>query len=230
MHKITKHVMPAEEAITPTPCADEPERWFPDEQKPYPDAVASCWESCYFQRGCARRALAEPQPEHGVWGGYRLAPGPGLEHTRRQLAIVAGYEMGPSLPPSVEVTAVLLDLAALRAAAEAPEADTAPDRSAAPYAKDADAGAIVDPYLSGSEPDDFGTAQPTELDTDIYGQTLLPITGPDSSAPGRGRQPALASRCARPARIATATDEHLQIQLDLVGAGTGTAGTSRRAG
>ncbi|EUA17285.1 transcription factor WhiB domain protein [Mycobacterium xenopi 3993] len=36
--------------------------------------MAACW-SCHFQRGCARRALAQPLPEFGIWGGYRLAPG-----------------------------------------------------------------------------------------------------------------------------------------------------------
>ena len=110
MHKVTKHVMPPEEAIVTTPCKADPERWFPDEQKPDPFAVAACW-SCHFQRGCARRALAQPLPEHGIWGGYRLAPGPGLNRTRAQLAIVAGLAMGPPASPGNEVLAALEDLA-----------------------------------------------------------------------------------------------------------------------
>lgn len=112
MHKITKHVMDAEEATRPTPCSADPERWFPDEQKPDPYAVAACWSSCYFQGGCARRALAVA-PEHGVWGGYRLAPGPGLARTLEQLKIVAGVEMGPAVPPAPEIVAALEDLAGI---------------------------------------------------------------------------------------------------------------------
>lgn len=112
MHKITKHVMPSEEATAVTPCATDPERWFPDEQKPDPYAVAACW-SCYFQSGCARRALAEPMPEFGVWGGYRLAPGPGLERSRAQLAIIAGHEMGPAASPGPEIAAALEDIAGI---------------------------------------------------------------------------------------------------------------------
>ncbi|MCV6992963.1 MULTISPECIES: WhiB family transcriptional regulator [Mycobacterium] len=111
MHKVTKHVMPPEEARATTPCKADPERWFPDEQKPDPYAVAACW-SCHFQRGCARRALAQPLPEFGIWGGYRLAPGPGLNRTRAQLAIVAGLAMGPPASPGKEVAAALEDLAA----------------------------------------------------------------------------------------------------------------------
>jgi hypothetical protein len=106
MHKVTKHLMSAEEALAPTPCGNDPERWFPNDQKPDPEAVAACW-SCYFQRGCARRALAQPQPDHGIWGGYRLAPGPGLKRSRQQLAIIAGQTMGPPASPGAEVLAVL---------------------------------------------------------------------------------------------------------------------------
>lgn len=73
--------------------------------------MAACW-SCHFQRGCARRALAQPLPEFGIWGGYRLAPGPGLNRTRAQLAIVAGLAMGPPASPGKEVAAALEDLAA----------------------------------------------------------------------------------------------------------------------
>lgn len=110
MHKVTKHVMSPEEAAAPTPCGADPERWFPDEQKPDPYAVAACW-SCHFQRGCARRALSQPLPEHGIWGGYRLAPGPGLNRTRAQLAIIAGLAMGPAASPGPEVVTALEDLA-----------------------------------------------------------------------------------------------------------------------
>ena len=111
MHKVTKHLMSPEEAVSPTPCASDPERWFPIDQKPDPEAVAACW-SCYFQSDCARRALAEPQPDHGIWGGYRLAPGPGLKRSRRQLAIVAGQTMGPPASPGSEVLAALQEFEA----------------------------------------------------------------------------------------------------------------------
>jgi Transcription factor WhiB len=102
MHKLTKHLMSAEEATAPIPCGADPERWFPNDQKPDPGAVAACW-SCYFQQGCARRALSEPRPDHGIWGGYRLAPGPGLKRSRQQLAIIAGESMGPPASPGPEV-------------------------------------------------------------------------------------------------------------------------------
>lgn len=112
MHKMNLHVMAPEEAQVPTPCAEDPELWFPDEQKPNAYAVAACW-SCHFQAGCARRALANPMPEHGVWGGYRLAPGPGLDVTRAQLEIIAGNSIGPAMAPSAAVSAALADLADL---------------------------------------------------------------------------------------------------------------------
>jgi len=118
MHKVTKHVMAPEEATAPTPCGADPERWFPDEQKPDPYAVAACW-SCHFQRGCARRAVSQPLPEFGIWGGYRLAPGPGLDRTRAQLAIVAGLRMGPTASPGPEVQAAIEELAAAAAAGDA---------------------------------------------------------------------------------------------------------------
>jgi hypothetical protein len=102
MHKLTKHLMSAEEASAPIPCGTDPERWFPNDQKPDPGAVAACW-SCYFQQGCARRALSEPRPDHGIWGGYRLAPGPGLKRSRQQLAIIAGETVGPPASPGPEV-------------------------------------------------------------------------------------------------------------------------------
>ncbi len=114
MHKMNLNVMPAEEAQATTPCAEDPELWFPDEQKPSPTAVAACW-SCHFQSGCARRALSNPMPEHGIWAGYRLAPGPALEATRAQLEIIAGNAMGPAMSPSAAVTARLADLADLPA-------------------------------------------------------------------------------------------------------------------
>ena len=112
MHKITKNVMAAEEPLFPTMCGTDPERWFPDEQKPDPFAVAACW-SCHFQAGCARRALAQDE-EFGVWGGYRLAPGPSLEHRRDQLRIIAGYEMGPAQSPGAEITSALTVLAEIK--------------------------------------------------------------------------------------------------------------------
>jgi Transcription factor WhiB len=102
MHKANRHLMPGDEATAHTPCAVDPERWFPVDQKPDPEAVAACW-SCYFQRRCARRALAQPLPDHGIWGGYRLAPGRGLKRSRHQLAIIAGEAMGPPVSPGAEV-------------------------------------------------------------------------------------------------------------------------------
>ena len=94
-----------DEPERPTPCLYDPERWHPDEQLPDPEAVAACW-SCFFQSRCALKALATAA-EFGIWGGYRLAPGPGLARTRAQLAIVAGREMGPPVSPGPEVDAVL---------------------------------------------------------------------------------------------------------------------------
>lgn len=94
-----------DEPERPTPCAYDPERWHPDEQRPDPNTMAACW-SCFFQPRCALRALTT-EAEHGIWAGYRLAPGPGLERTRRQLAIVAGVECGPAALPSAEVAAIL---------------------------------------------------------------------------------------------------------------------------
>jgi hypothetical protein len=88
-----------------TPCRYDPERWHPDEQKPDPTAVAACW-SCHFQPQCASRALANNE-SFGIWGGYRLAPGPGLVRSRQQLAIIAGAEMGPPASPGAETAAVL---------------------------------------------------------------------------------------------------------------------------
>ncbi|MBL3752504.1 transcription factor WhiB [Mycobacteroides abscessus subsp. abscessus] len=94
----------------PTRCLYEPERWQPDEQKPDPEAVAACW-SCHFQRNCARQAL-DWRETHGIWGGYRLAPGPGLQDTRAQLAIIAGLHMGPAKSPGLETAEVLAAQAA----------------------------------------------------------------------------------------------------------------------
>lgn len=88
-----------------TPCRYNPERWHPDEQKPDPTAVAACW-SCHFQPQCASRALANKE-SFGIWGGYRLAPGPGLARNRQQLAIIAGAEIGPPTSPGAETLAVL---------------------------------------------------------------------------------------------------------------------------
>ena len=106
MHKVNRHLMPSDEAAAHTPCASDPERWFPLDQKPDPEAVAACW-SCYFQPRCARRALAQPLPDHGIWGGYRLAPGRGLKRSRKQLAIIAGEAMGPPASPGIEVLRAL---------------------------------------------------------------------------------------------------------------------------
>src|ERR1700744_491013 len=113
MHKLNRHLMPSDEATAQTPCASDPERWFPVDQKPDPEAVAACW-SCYFQRRCARRALAQPLPDHGIWGGYRLAPGRGLKRSRKQLAIVAGEAMGPPASPGAAVLQALENAAQRR--------------------------------------------------------------------------------------------------------------------
>lgn len=94
-----------DEPERPTPCYYDPELWHPDEQKPNPEAMAACW-GCFFQRQCAAKAL-KTNAEFGIWAGYRLAPGPGLEVSRAQLAIIAGQEMGPPLSPGPETSAVL---------------------------------------------------------------------------------------------------------------------------
>ncbi|MGD9621184.1 WhiB family transcriptional regulator [Mycolicibacterium sp.] len=94
-----------DEPERPTPCYYDPELWHPDEQKPNPEAMAACW-GCFFQRQCATKAL-KTDAEFGIWAGYRLAPGPGLEVSRAQLAIIAGQEMGPPLSPGPETSAVL---------------------------------------------------------------------------------------------------------------------------
>lgn len=105
MHKLNQQYINDEEPESPTPCLYDPERWHPDEQQPDPAAIAACW-SCHFQSRCARRALSL-HAEFGIWGGYRLAPGPGLARSRQQLRIVAGLEVGPPASPSA---AVLLEL------------------------------------------------------------------------------------------------------------------------
>ncbi|MBE5477718.1 hypothetical protein E3G68_005051 [Mycobacteroides abscessus] len=94
-----------DEPERPTPCYYDPELWHPDEQKPNPEAMAACW-GCFFQTRCAIKAL-KTKAEFGIWAGYRLAPGPGLEVSRAQLAIIAGQEMGPPLSPGPETSAVL---------------------------------------------------------------------------------------------------------------------------
>lgn len=105
MHKLNQQYINDEEPESPTPCLSDPERWHPDEQQPDPAAIAACW-SCHFQSRCARRALSL-HAEFGIWGGYRLAPGPGLARSRQQLHIVAGLEVGPPASPGA---AVLLEL------------------------------------------------------------------------------------------------------------------------
>lgn len=105
MHKLNQQYINDEEPESPTPCLSDPERWHPDEQQPDPVAIAACW-SCHFQPRCARRALSL-QAEFGIWGGYRLAPGPGLARSREQLRIVSGLEVGPPASPGA---AVLLEL------------------------------------------------------------------------------------------------------------------------
>lgn len=186
MHKITKHVMPAEEATATTPCATDPERWFPDEQKPDPYAVAACW-SCYFQAGCARRALAEPMPEFGVWGGYRLAPGPGLERSRAQLAIIAGYEVGPAASPGTEITAALEDIAGI-------SREPLPRRTGAAASADQISASLVDlddwreptvAELIDAEADELAALEYpfcAEDLIDAHGQILLPLGGGWGSA------------------------------------------------
>lgn len=170
MHKITKHVMPAAEPTQPTPCqldADpDDDRWFPDSPKPDKYAVATCW-TCYFQSSCARRALAEPLPEYGIWGGYRLAPGPGLERTRAQLAIVAGLAMGPAPSPGAEVLEALVDLTK--------DDDDSDDEAAAAVLTAGEAAAL--------------TAGEAAFLTDSDGQTFLPIGEP--GVPPRRRRAGL---------------------------------------
>lgn len=112
-----------------TPCRYDPERWHPDEQKPDPTAVAACW-SCHFQSQCAARALANKE-SFGIWGGYRLAPGPGLVRSRLQLAIVAGVEIGPPASPGSETLAVLSAAASASESANAAARDSAAERDSA---------------------------------------------------------------------------------------------------
>ena len=108
MHKVTKHQMRDTEPEQMTPCFQgDPERWFPEGQLPDAEAAADCW-SCFYQSRCALRALTlDPQPEHGVWGGYRLAPGPGLKRNRKELRIIDGLDVGPARSPGAEVAQVL---------------------------------------------------------------------------------------------------------------------------
>lgn len=195
-HKITKHLMPAEEATRPTPCATDPERWFPDEQKPDPYAVAACW-SCYFQAGCARRALSEPAPEHGVWGGYRLAPGPGLARTRAQLEIIAGHEMGPAFSPGPEIIAALEDLAGITLAGTC---GTAIADGIATALDSVAAGVVdLDDWREPSAEDLAVAAREERAALALYadelvddrGQILLPLEGPStepSAAPRHARR------------------------------------------
>ncbi|MEB3023479.1 WhiB family transcriptional regulator [[Mycobacterium] crassicus] len=87
-----------------TPCHEDPERWWPEGQLSDPTAITACW-SCFFQSRCALKALAIGA-QYGIWAGYRLAPGPPLAHSRKQLAIIAGIEQGPvALPRAVKVAA-----------------------------------------------------------------------------------------------------------------------------
>ncbi len=185
-HKITKQVMDSEEAARPTPCLTDPERWFPDEQKPDPYAVAACW-SCHFQIGCARRAV-EYQPEFGVWGGYRLAPGPGLKHTLAQLEIVAGRQMGPAVPPAPEVVAALEDLAGITprntAAAQTDDADFYPPLELAPTPVDlAWREPSVEELAAAAHEEAAALAYEIDLLVDARGQILLPIDGEGDRSP-----------------------------------------------
>jgi hypothetical protein len=176
MHKITKNVMDSEEATRPTPCLTEPERWFPDEQKPDPYAVAACW-SCHFQPACARRALAH-LPEHGVWGGYRLAPGPGLARTRLALEIVAQRQMGPAVPPEAEVIAALDDLCGTAAQTTVADIVYPPLELAAAPADLDDWREPTDAELLAAERDEIAALQyPIDSDVlfDARGQILLPL-------------------------------------------------------
>lgn len=202
MHKITKHVMPVEEVPANTPCSLDPERWFPDEPKPDPYAVAACW-TCPFQAGCARRALAEPMPEFGVWGGYRLAPGPGLERSRAQLAIIAGYEMGPAVSPSAEVTAALADLAGWA--------------SSDPQDQPINAVTSIDDIYDFYDTDDFSSV----VDLDDHGQFGIRLDGWGSPAPLETRRRQRSTSA--PVAVAAApvgVEDHGQLGLPLGGWGS----------
>lgn len=129
-----------DEPERPTPCYYDPERWHPDEQRPDPTATAACW-SCFFQSRCALKAL-NTEAEFGIWAGYRLAPGPGLERTRKQLAIIAGLEYGPAVSPGAETDAILAGgISAVHDDEDVPEAQ--------PEVVDLDLLALADP----DEPD-----------------------------------------------------------------------------
>lgn len=218
MHKITKNVMAAEEPLFPTACGTDPERWFPDEQKPDPYAVAACW-SCHFQAGCARRALAQDE-EFGVWGGYRLAPGPSLERRRDQLRIIAGYEMGPAASPGAEVTAALTALADIERGVSA-DLDVATAAGPVPAAATVTASAddlypAAEITCSLVELDEWREPTPAELldaaaderaaleypvtDDELigaHGQILLPLDGWETTAPAPAsrRRRTVSARC-----------------------------------
>lgn len=220
MHKITKNVMAAEEPLFPTACGTEPERWFPDEQKPDPYAVAACW-SCHFQAGCARRALAQDE-EFGVWGGYRLAPGPSLERRREQLQIIAGYEMGPAMSPGAEITSALTvledikrgvaDLADLAEATDELQSILAASTSTAdavyretddgvePVALDDWREPTAAEWITAEADERSAMEHPVSAEeiTDAFGQILLPLDGWGSGqlpTPSRRRARTVSARC-----------------------------------
>ncbi|EUA32560.1 hypothetical protein I553_3559 [Mycobacterium xenopi 4042] len=93
---MTKHVMPQRKPRDHA-MQGRSRTVVPDEQNPTLRGGA-CW-SCHFQRGCARRALAQPCPSSAS-GRIPACARPGLNRTRAQLAIVAGLAMGHPLHPA----------------------------------------------------------------------------------------------------------------------------------
>ena len=57
-----------------TPCASDPDRWFPDDETPeevVEEAVITCFTDCGETRRleCLAGALARREP-FGIWGGW----------------------------------------------------------------------------------------------------------------------------------------------------------------
>jgi hypothetical protein len=61
--------------VSETPCAADPERWFPDDDTPT-DVVEEVQAECYAACGDARRIAclkAGVHEPHGIWGGWTEA-------------------------------------------------------------------------------------------------------------------------------------------------------------
>jgi hypothetical protein len=197
MHILNQEFINDEEPDRPTPCLYDPERWQPDEQEPDPAAVAACW-SCYFQPRCARRAL-KLNSEFGIWAGYRLAPGPGLARSRRQLRVVAGLEIGPPRSPGGAASAELERQAQVRADGNAANT-TASAESHAPDAVTVRAG-VDTSAETGAEIGELGhcTTEPGAMPNTA---AVVVLRVRHTTPRCRRRQPVLAAADRRvPARV-----------------------------